>query len=359
MRRFLMICSPLLLSIGPFATRADADFADYDIPQIPYESVPNFLKYSPEMNLGEVLAVAVNSKGHIMVLNHPGSASMGGPLYGNATSQLFEFDADGYFVREIGQNVYGLGYSHSIRYDSEDNLWLVDKGAHTVIKFNPAGYVTMNLGRRPEGFDEFVHVEPEHAVAVDGFFGGPSDVTWDPEGNIYVSDGYINSRIAKYDRHGNWIMSWGEYGSGPGQLNLPHSIAADRDGNIYVADRTNRRIPVFDTEGDLLRTLVLNVEFDKSMQPVLGNVNPNLPDETRPWALCISPGDPQYLWAADEHPGRIYKLSLEGEILGVLGGSGKQLGQFNWIHGIDCSQEDVLYIADLNNWRVQKLILNP
>ncbi|MDH3506143.1 MAG: peptidyl-alpha-hydroxyglycine alpha-amidating lyase family protein [Gammaproteobacteria bacterium] len=342
-----------------WGTITSAEFADYEIPLIPYESVPNFLKYSPEMNLGEVLAVAVNSHGHIMVLNHPGSAGNGGPLFGNATSQLLEFDANGNFLREIGQNVYGLGYSHSIRYDRYDNLWLVDKGANTAIKFDPAGYVTMNLGRRPEGFDEFHHVEQADAVAVDSFFAGPSDVTWDQDDNIYISDGYINSRVAKYDKHGNWIMSWGSFGDAPGEFDLLHSIAADRDNNIYVADRSNRRIQVFDTQGTLLRIIELNAPFDKTMQPVLGNVNRNLPDATQPWALCMTNGETQYLWAADAHPGRIYKLSLDGRILGMLGTSGKQLGQFNWIHGIDCSQEDILYIADLNNWRVQKLILNP
>jgi len=108
-----------------------------------------------------------------------------------------------------------------------------------------------------------------------------------------------------------------------------------------------------------VQTYYTFLKYDKTMQPVLGNVNPNLPDETQPWSLCISRGDPQYLWAADQHPGRIYKLSLGGEILGMLGTSGKQLGQFNWIHGLDCSQEGVLYVADLNNWRIQKLILNP
>jgi sugar lactone lactonase YvrE len=195
-------------------------------------------------------------------------------------------------------------------------------------------------------------------VPVDGYFGGPSDVAWDVDDNIFVSDGYLNSRIAKYDKHGRWIKSWGSYGSAPGQLNLPHSIAADADGDIYVADRTNRRIQVFDSDGNLLRIILLNAAFDKTMQPILGNVNPNLPDETQPWALCISPGDPQYLWAADQHPGRIYKLSLDGRILGMLGTSGKQLGEFNWIHGIDCSQPNVLYVADLNNWRLQKLILS-
>lgn len=341
-----------------WGTVTSAEFADYEIPLIPYESVPNFLKYSPEMNLGEVLAVAVNSHGHVMVLNHPGSANNGGPLYRNATSQLLEFDANGNFLREIGQNVYGLGYSHSIRYDRYDNLWLVDKGANTVIKFDPAGYVTMNLGRRPEGFDAHEHVDQADAVHVDGFFAGPSDVAWDADDNIYVSDGYINSRVAKYDKHGNWITSWGEFGDEPGQFDLLHAMVADRDGNLYVADRTNRRIQVFNTEGELLRIIVLNAPFDKSMQPVLGNVNPDLPDETRPWALCMTTGETQYLWAGDEHPGRIYKLSLDGRILGMLGTSGKQLGQFNWMHGIDCSQEGVLYVADLNNWRVQKLILH-
>ena len=350
---------PAMLLLTLTAALARAETVDYEVPLIPYESVPDFLKYSPEMNLGEVLGVAVNSKGHIMVLNHPGSANNGGPLYRNATAQLLEFDPNGYFVREIGQNVYGLGYSHAIRYDRYDNLWVVDKGANTAIKFDPAGYVVMNLGRRPEGFDEYEHVSGADAVAVDGFFGGPTDVAWDPDDNVYIGDGYLNSRIAKFDKHGNWIESWGSYGTEPGQFDLPHSMQADRDGNIYVADRTNRRIQVFDSDGNLLRILLLNVPFDKSMQPVLGNVNPDQPDETRPWALCIAPGDPQYLWAADEHPGRIYKLTLDGKILGMLGESGRQLGQFNWIHEIDCSQEGVLYIADLNNWRVQKLILDP
>jgi hypothetical protein len=124
-----------------------------NVPRIPFESVPDYFKYSAQMNLGEVLAIAVNSKGRVVVLNHPGSATSG-PLYGNATTQLLEFDEAGKFVREIGHGVYGLGYAHSVRYDKYDNLWVVDKGTHTVMRFNPAGYVTLNLGRRPEGVGE-------------------------------------------------------------------------------------------------------------------------------------------------------------------------------------------------------------
>src|SRR4029453_13051093 len=94
-----------------------------------------------------------NSKGSVVVLNHSGSATTG-PLYGNATTQLLESDASGKFVREVGRGVYGLGYPHSVRFDRYDNLWVVDKGTNTVMRFNPAGYVTMNLGRRPEGPDD-------------------------------------------------------------------------------------------------------------------------------------------------------------------------------------------------------------
>src|SRR5579864_7239097 len=121
-------------------------------PEIPFESVP-FLKLTPDRNLGEVLSVAVNSKGHVVVLNHPGSAGTV-PVYGESTTQLLEFDEKGNFVREIGHGVYGLAYSHSVRFDKYDNLWVVDKASMSVMKFDPVGMVVMNLGRRDEGPDQ-------------------------------------------------------------------------------------------------------------------------------------------------------------------------------------------------------------
>ena len=121
-----------------------------NVATLPFESVPNPLKYSIDQNLGEVLGVAVNSKGTIVVLNHPGTATAG-PLYGNATTQLLEFDSTGKFIRELGKGVYGLGYAHGVRFDKYDNLWVVDKGTHAAMRFNPAGMVTLNLGRRPKG----------------------------------------------------------------------------------------------------------------------------------------------------------------------------------------------------------------
>lgn len=359
MTRFSLAAAiALALAPAPLGAQQTDPIDNSDAPEIPFVSVPDYLKYSPEMNLGEVLAVAENSKGHLLVLNHPGTATSG-PLYGNATTQLFEFDDNGNFVRELGQGVYGLGYSHSARYDRYDNLWIVDKGTNAVTKFDPAGYVTLNLGRRPEGYEPHEHVAPRDARHVDGYFNGPTDVGWDPDDNIYVSDGYVNSRVAKFDKHGNWIRSWGSYGTEPGQIRLPHGLGVDRVGDVYVADRTNRRIQKFDSDGNLLRIIYLNVPYDKTRQPVLGNLNPNAPDETAPWTICISGGETQYLFASDVEPGRIYKMTLDGKILGWLGESGRQLGQFNWLHGISCRSEETLYVADLNNWRVQKLLLDP
>ena len=332
--------------------------------KIPFDADAEFLKLNYQMNLGEVLGVAVNSKGTVVVLNHPGSATTG-PLYGNATTQLLEFDSNGKFVRELGRGVYGLGYAHSVRFDRYGNLWVVDKGTHSAMKFNPAGMITMNLGRRPEGPDEpeyfdtrkIMQSPPQHH---DGYFNGPTDVAWDSDDNIYISDGYRNSRVAKMDKHGNWILSWGSRGTADGQFNTPHNIAIDRQDNVYVADRGNRRIQVFDTNGHHLRNILQNVPYDKKRHPTLGDIPVNSPDETAPWALCITNTTPQYLYSVNTEPGRVYKFSLpEGKLIGYLGESGREAGQFNWPHGLACPSENTLFVADMNNWRVQKLTLHP
>jgi DNA-binding beta-propeller fold protein YncE len=344
-----------------FALLAGSLSAQQPAPQLRFDSDPDYLKLPADMPLGEVLGIAVNSKGHIVLVNHPGS--YGGPLYGAASTQLLEFDQTGKFVREIGRGVYGLGYAHSVRFDKYDNLWVVDKGTNSVMRFNPAGRVTMNLGRREEGPDEHHYVEfqrgdppPQH---VDGYFHGATDIAFDSDDNMYISDGYFNSRVAKLDKHGDWVKSWGSRGRDPGQFNLPHNIAVDRQNNVYVADRSNRRIQVFDTDGKYLRSLVLNAPYDKKRHPVLGNAPANSPDASQPWTLCITNTPTQYLYTSDQEPGRIYKLSLDGKILGVLGESGHEVGQFNWVHALACPSENTVFAADMNNWRVQKLTLHP
>ena len=331
-------------------------------PEIRFHSAPDFLQLPPDLYLGEATGVAVNSKGHIFVFSR---GSTTGPAYGAAAAQLLEFAPDGKFLREIGHHLYAWSFAHTVKVDRDDNIWGTDKGSDMVIKFNPEGRVALVFGRKQEASDEgtepLKHVKPP-LPPVDGMFRQVTDVAWDAAGNTYISDGYINSRIAKVDKDGNWLMSWGEPGSQPGQFSTPHSIAVDAHDNIYVADRGNRRIQVFDTGGKFLRQFTLDVPAPADARPAIGNrptVTTGTMSPGAPWAICITPGPNQVLYASDAFPGRIYKLTLDGKVLGVLGKAGKQLGQFGWIHEIACPSENELFVAELLNWRVQKLSLEP
>lgn len=331
-------------------------------PEIHYRATPDFLKLPPDLYLGEVAGVAVNSKGHIFVFSRGNTT---GPAYAAAAAQLLEFAPDGKFLREIGHNLYAWSFAHTVKVDKSDNIWVTDKGSDMVIKFNPEGRVVMVFGRRQEASDEgtepLKHVKPP-LPPVDGMFRQVTDVAWDSAGNGYISDGYVNSRVAKVDKDGNWLKSFGEPGDQPGQLNTPHSIAVDDRDNVYVADRGNRRIQVFDTDGRFLRQITIEAAIPSDARPAIGN-KPTATSGTMspgaPWAVCITPGPNQVLFTSDAFPGRIYKLSLDGKLLGVFGKSGKQPGQFGWIHEIACPSENELYVAEILNWRIQKLVLEP
>src|SRR4029079_15397131 len=304
-------------------------------PDIPFESVPNFLKLPPNLYLGEGIGVARNSKGHVFIFTRSGD------------SRLFEFDEKGTFVREIGKGLYGFEMAHAVRVDAQDNIWTVDEGTNMVIKFNPQGRVVMTMGRRPESV-EGIPASPGRGapepVAAPYTFNRPTDVAFDAAGNIFVSDGYGNSRVAKYDKNGRFIASIGTKGSQPGQFNLPHSITTDAKGNVYVADRTNRRIQVLSND------LTYKTSYDQVGAP---------------WAVCITPGPHQYLYSSNSNPdsgvaeiaavtGEIYKMELDGTIVGKFGKAGKALGDFSTVHEIDCRNENDLLVSEITAWRVQK-----
>jgi NHL repeat len=359
MRRLMAIS--IFVFAGHFGVLRAATAQDAaTVPEIPYQSVKDFPSLPPNVYFGEVAGVAVNSKGHVFVFSRGNTT---GSAYGAAAAQLFEFESDGRYVREIGHSLYAWSFAHTVKIDPQDNIWVTDKGSDMVVKFNPAGRVVMVFGRKQEASDEGTgpvkHVRPP-LPPVDGMFRQVTDVAWDAAGDTFISDGYINSRVAKVDKDGNWLKSWGEPGDGPGQFNVPHSIATDAQGNVYVADRGNRRIQVFDGDGKFLRQLTIDVPAPLEARPAIGP-KPTATTGTMapgaPWAICITPGPRQVLFSADAFPGRIYKLSLDGKVLGMLGESGKQLKQFGWIHEMACPSENELYVAELLNWRVQKLLL--
>jgi len=342
-------------------------FAQDSVPEIPFDAPADYFQYPAEMNFGEVLQVATNSKEHVFILSRSNNT---GNVFGGAATQLFEFDESGIFLREIGKGVYGFAFGHSVRIDRDDNIWVVDKGTNMVMKFNPFGHITMVLGRRPEATGE--HVYPDRSKAtepVDGMFHQPTDVAWDSDGNIYISDGYVNSRVAKFDDSGAWVKSWGQRGYAPGEFNTPHNIAIDYQDRIYVADRANGRVQVFNTDGDFLREIIIDVPPPPGTQPQLGYQAPPPSDAPpgsiltyrpgAPAAICIPPGRSDVMYIGDLYPARIYKLTLEGEVLGVFGRGGRMPAQIGAIHGLACPSENVIYTAEFANWRSQKFILHP
>jgi hypothetical protein len=359
MKRLLLAC----LAFAAMPIFAAPAFAQQSAPEIAFDSVPDFLKLPPGMNFGEVPSVAVNSKGHIFVFTRSNSAH--GPAYAPSAAQLLEFAASGEFLGEIGKGLYAWAFAHTVRIDKDDNIWAVDKGSDMIVKFTPAGRVIWVFGRRKESADDetkpWEHVNPP-LPPIDGLFRQPTDVAWDSAGNIYISDGYINSRVAKYDKNGSWVKSWGEPGTGPGQFRLPHSIAIDKDNNVYVGDRTNHRIQVFDTDGKFLRMFSIDVPPEPGTHAVYGNT----PTGERlkqaigaPNSLCITPAPNQVMFVGEStFPGRIFKVTLEGKVLGVIGRSGRQLKEFSGAHGLACPSEHEIYAAETANWRVQKLILH-
>ncbi len=333
-----LLAAALLAAATPAAAQSKAKAQN--VPEIPYDSVANFFKLPPNLYFGEGIGVATNSKGHVFVYTRSGE------------TRLFEFDQNGVFVREIGQGLYGLVFAHAVRVDKDDNIWVVDEGSNMVIKFNPAGRVVMTIGRRPEPVEELTNFpgQGDYTGANKPYsFNRPTDVAWDAQGNIFVADGYGDSRIVKYDREGRFIKSAGVRGSEPGQLNLPHTLAADARGNIYIGDRSNARVQVWDND--------LN---PKAIYDNVGN----------PWAVCVSPGPHQYLFVSNSVPdngdsraaaqtGEIYKMELDGTIIGRFGKAGKALKEFSTVHEIDCRNPDQLFVAEITAWRAQKIVLHP
>src|SRR5262250_3337355 len=260
----------LMLCVGPALAQQKAKAQN--VPEIPYTSVPNFLKLPPGEYLGESVAVATNSKGHVFVYHR------------SANTRLFEFDQSGNFVKEIGAGYYGFEFAHSVRVDKDDNIWTVDEGTNMVTKFSPDGKVLMVLGSRPPAVVGMLAAPPgPNTPAQKYIFCRPTDVGWDPQGNIFVSDGYCNNRVVKYDKNGRFVAQAGSEKPGKelGEFNLPHGLQVDEQGNVWVADRSNNRYQVLDNNLKPIKT------YDN-----LGTG----------WTVCISQGPHQYVFPSNSKP---------------------------------------------------------
>ena len=271
------------------------------VPELPYRVVTNFFKFPKGMTAGEASAVAVNSKGRIF-------------LFQRTKPMLAEYDEQGNFIQSIGDGLFT--HPHGLRIDANDNLWTTDDGSHLVLKLDPSGNVLLVLGRI------------NTAAEANWLFNRPADVAFASNGDIYVADGYGNSRVVKFDRDGNYIKSWGKYGTGNGEFNLPHSIAVDKEGRVYVGDRENQRIQIFDSEGNFIQQWT---------------------GFGYPYGLLITPD--QHVWVTDGGYDRIVELDQTGKIVGAFGEPGHKAGQMAWAHFMAMGPDHTIYVADVLNWR--------
>src|SRR5437899_204437 len=352
-------------------------------PDSAFDSNADLLKTPDNVYVGEIGGVGQNSKGQIFVYTrtgHPYATLGDNRTFARGGSRLLQFDRTGKFERELGQDVYGFNAAIGLRVDPQDNVWTIDAAASQIVKFDTEGRVALVLGRKPETINvrpgapggggrgapeggrggpppEGRGAAPEGRVGAPGgggrgapgsglpgsTFNRPTDVAWDRAGNIYIADGIGNTnRVAKFDKDGRFIRQWGSTGSENGQFMGVKSLAVDAQGNVYVADAGNKRIQVFDGDGNF-----------KSQ---FGNIG-------TPLTMCMTTGSTQYLYIS--HSGdpdgmedaAIYKVALDGRVVGKFGSAGKLPKQFGLANSIDCRNENELLVGEMTNWRVQKVTL--
>ena len=378
----------LKASLAAAVVALGASLAAQTASEIPFDANADVLKTPLDLFVGEVGGVGQNSKGQIFVYTrtgHPYATLGDNRTFARGGSRLFQFDKTGKFERELGQDVYGFNAAIGLRVDPQDNVWTIDAAASQIVKFDTEGRVALVLGRKPEtiavrlgapgggrggpeagrgGPPAGAPPEAGRGAAPEAGRGGapggggrgapgsglpgstfsrPTDVAWDRAGNIYIADGIGNTnRVAKFDKDGRFIRQWGSTGSENGQFTGVKSLAIDAQGNVYVADAGNKRIQVFDGDGNF-----------KSQ---FGNIG-------TPLTMCMTTGSTQYLYIS--HSGdpdgmedaAIYKVALDGRVVGKFGSAGKLPKQFGLANSIDCRNENELLVGEMTNWRVQKVTL--
>jgi hypothetical protein len=296
-------------------------------PSICYEVVPQWPERPAAFVWGQVPGVAVSEKDEVYVFTR-------------AKPPVQVYDRQGKLLRSWGEEA--IGNAHYIRLDRQGNVWVADVGHHTVMQFTPQGKLLRTLGTPDQPGEDATHLNK------------PTDMAITSEGEVFVSDGYGNNRVVHFDRQGRFVKAWGKKGTRPGEFDLPHSIVLDSKGRLYVADRSNARVQVFDQNGRFL---------DQWRELLV------------PWGLCITKNDE--IWACGSScmpygPGDgLLSCPPKDQVLMRFAPSGKLLqlwtlpkgvdgreqpGEVNWLHTVAVDSHGDLYVGDIQGKRAQKLM---
>jgi len=283
-------------------------------PELDYVAVAEPLGFPAGTTLaGAAASVAFDSQGHLFVLTR------GQP-------SLYEFDNNGKFIRSFGEGLFTR--SHGLKIDKDGNIWATDVGAHTVMKISPQGQVLLTLGTKGQrgAWDASTQLLNE-----------PNDIAIGRNGDLFVVQGHTpgamgDPRVLKFDKNGKFIKSWGGKGKEPGKFDVAHGIAIDAKGLLWVTDRENQRIQVFDADGKFIRELKY---------------------AGLPCSLDIGS---QYIYMVNGFAGQVLRMDLDGKVLAATGKPGKGIGEFGEAHVIAVSPKGEIYVADSVNAAVQKFV---
>lgn len=292
-----------------------------------YEVDPAWPRKPADAAWGQTPGVAVDAHDHVWV-------------YTRASPPVQVYDADGRFIRAWGDE--NIKTAHHIKIDGGGNVWVADLGNHVVMQFTPEGRLLRTLGVKGEAGADETHLNR------------PTDMAVAPDGDVFVTDGYGNNRVVHFDRNGKFVKAWGRLGTGPGEFSIPHAIARDSRGRLYVADRNNARVQVFDPDGRFLaewRDLVV------------------------PWGLCVMPSDDIWVCGSSPMPWRkedknlgcppkdqvFMRFNTEGKLLQQWtvpkGADGQEKpGECNWLHGMAVDSKGNIYAGDIKGQRAQKFV---
>jgi peptidylamidoglycolate lyase len=317
----------ILASAAAFGADSTRPHADEHATELDYRVVPGWPVLPAGEVLGSVAGVAVDSHNNVFVFHRanrkwPGSDVLALTTISRPTIEVFDGHT-GVLRQRWGANLFAM--PHGLSIDDHDNVWLTDLALQQVYKFSPDGHLLLTLGERGVAGHDSRHFNRPTAVAVS------------PDGSFYVSDGYRNTRVMKFAADGSFLFQWGTKGTGPGQFDLPHGITLDAAGRVYVADRSNQRVQVFDASGHFLR------------QWKGGEIG-------RPYAVAIDQSGTAFVADGGDQapPGRSAFVVLQPDGTPIA-----RFGRFKMAHSLAIDSEGSVYIGDITGARAQKFVPSP